>query len=82
MFNSTLFFSLRDNFHTIYSVQCTMKLHNFLNFQSNANKSAIDLYRISTSGGKKMRCFDMPLVKSLVHYSVIQCVCVPFPDTH
>ena len=39
----------------VYTVQCTMKLPNFSNFQSNANKYAIDLYCISTRGGKIMR---------------------------
>ena len=59
----------------VYSVQCTMKLSNFLNFQSNANKYEIDLYRISTSGGGKiMRCFDIPWVKSSVHSCHSVCV--------
>ena len=39
----------------VYTVQCTMELPNFPNFQSNANKYAIDLYCISTRGGKIMR---------------------------
>ena len=37
----------------VYTVQFTMKLPNFSNFQSNANKYAIDPYRISTRGGGK-----------------------------
>ena len=49
-----------------------MKLSNFPNLKSNANKYAIDLYFISTSGigGEIMRCIDIPRV----HYSIIQCV--------
>ena len=45
----------------VYTEQCTvygstMKLPNFPNFQSNANKYAIDPYCISTrEGGKLMR---------------------------
>ena len=57
----------------MYTVQCTMKFRNFPNFQYNANKYAIDPYRISTSGGGKiMRCFDAmsEIISSLFSHSV------------